>query len=118
MNTSIFGADADRAYMYEALQEARKAFEQNEVPIGALVVDAQGIIQSRAYNQVESMRTQLGHAEVLALQIAAQSRNNWRLDGHWLYVTLEPCAMCLSLARLSRIAGIVFGASSPAVPGT
>lgn len=100
-------------YMDEALKLAKRAFQNDEVPIGAVVVDEQGAILARAYNKVESQHTQAAHAELIALTKAAKRRSDWRLDGCWLFVTLEPCSMCMGLIKLSRISGVVFAASSP-----
>ena len=100
-------------YMKKALKQAQKAYEKDEVPIGAVIVGPSGEIVSRAYNQVEGKRQQMAHAEVQAIAKACKKRGNWRLEGHWLYVTLEPCAMCFNLALLSRLEGIVFGTESP-----
>ena len=100
-------------YMNLALKEAQKAFKKDEVPIGAVIVSPEGKIVSRAYNQVEKKQQQIAHAEMQAIAKACKKRGNWRLNGHWLYVTLEPCSMCLNLALLSRLEGIVFGAESP-----
>ncbi len=108
-----FGPDRDTYYMQQALKLARKAYGEDEVPVGALVVTAQGVIIGRGYNKVEQRCTQAAHAEVLALAQAGKKIGDWRLSGCWLYVTLEPCAVCLHLIRLSRLEGIVFGAPSP-----
>lgn len=108
-----FTQEQHAVYMYEALEQARKAFESDEVPIGAVVVDGDGIIVGRGYNRVMEQATQSAHAEVLALQEAGCARGDWRLDDCWLYVTLEPCMMCMGLIRLSRLAGVVYGAKSP-----
>jgi tRNA(Arg) A34 adenosine deaminase TadA len=111
--SSSFGAQLDIIFMDAALEQAEIAAEQSEVPVGAVVIDEKGAIIARAYNQVEHTGTQRAHAEMLALEQAALSRGNWRLSGCWLYVTLEPCTMCMGLARLSRVAGVVYGARSP-----
>jgi tRNA(adenine34) deaminase len=100
-------------YMKKALKQAQRAFQKDEVPIGAVIVDPEGTIISRAYNQVEGKCQQLAHAEIQAIAKACKKRGNWRLEGHWLYVTLEPCSMCLNLVLLSRLEGVVFGAESP-----
>lgn len=113
MNASIFGKKQDQLFMQEALVQARNAFGQNEVPIGAIVVAPDGEVVACAYNLVEQKHTQRAHAEMLALESAAEKQGDWRLDGYWLYVTLEPCAMCMGCAKLSRLAGIVYGADSP-----
>ena len=100
-------------YMKEALKQAKKAYAQDEVPVGALVVDANGAILARAYNLVEKRHTQGAHAEALAIDKAGKKLSDWRLEGCWIYVTLEPCAMCLHLILMSRLEGLVFGATSP-----
>jgi tRNA(adenine34) deaminase len=115
VNTTIFGAKQDIIFMSSALEQAHQAYERGEVPVGAVVIDENGVIIAQAYNQVEHTHTQRTHAEMIALEQAARNRGNWRLAGCWLYVTLEPCMMCVGLAQLSRVAGIVYGASSPLV---
>jgi len=99
--------------MDKALEQAQKAFDAGEVPIGAVVINQEGIIIGAAYNRVEIQKTQTAHAELLALTIAAQKMGDWRLKGCTLYVTLEPCAMCLAAIELSRVQTIVFGSDSP-----
>lgn len=113
MKSSIFGYENDLQYMQEALACAQGAAESNEVPIGAIVVAPDGTIIGRGSNQVEQQETQSAHAERMALDAAGRACADWRLDGCWLYVTLEPCAMCMALVRLSRISGVVYAASSP-----
>jgi tRNA(adenine34) deaminase len=103
----------DDFYMQKALQLARKALTQEEVPIGALVIDEYGEIIGRGYNKIEKKGSQLGHAEIIAIHQATKKKKNWRLNGCWIYVTLEPCLMCYGLIRLSRIAGILYAAPSP-----
>lgn len=110
---SVFGKEKDIFFMQEALAQAKLAAEIDEVPIGAVVVNSEGDIIARAYNMVERDCTQRSHAESLAIEHAAKSLGDWRLDGCWLYVTLEPCSMCMGLIKLSRLAGVVYGASSP-----
>lgn len=100
-------------FMKKALQEAKKAYDKDEVPVGALVVDKNGGILARAHNLVEKNHTQSAHAEVLALEKAGKKLGDWRLEECWIYVTLEPCAMCLHLILMSRLEGLVFGAASP-----
>lgn len=97
-------------HMESALLEAEAAYKLDEVPIGALVVDANGSIISKAHNIKESTSDPCGHAEILALQEAAKNLKNWRLKGCTLYVTLEPCPMCLSAALHARVERIIFGA--------
>ncbi len=108
-----FGSDQDIIYMHKALAQARKAYKLNEVPIGAIVVNPDGVIIGRAHNRVEKLSSQTGHAELRAIAQAGKRIGDWRLDGHWIYVTLEPCSMCLGLIKLSRLEGVVFGAHSP-----
>lgn len=98
--------------MQMALKEAKKAFNADEVPIGAILVDPEGIVVGRGFNHVEKKRQQSAHAEVIAISRASKKRGDWRLDGHTLYVTLEPCMMCMGLVRLSRIDRVVYGADS------
>jgi tRNA(adenine34) deaminase len=110
---SPFGKEKDIYFMQQALRLAEKAFQADEVPIGSIVVNAQGKIIGRGFNIVEQKNTQVAHAEMLALQKAGAKNGDWRLEECWLYVTLEPCAMCMHMSLLSRIEGIVFGARSP-----
>ncbi len=100
-------------FMQQALEQAQKAFEEDEVPIGAIVVDGQGTVIARDYNKVEQRNSQAAHAEMLVLAQAGEARGDWRLEDCWLYVTLEPCHMCFNALLLSRMKGIVFGATSP-----
>ena len=100
-------------YMKKALIQANIAFRKNEVPIGAVIVDSDGKVLSRAYNKIESHGCQSSHAEVLAINVACKKKRDWRLNGCSLYVTLEPCLMCLGLIQLSRLDRVVFGARSP-----
>lgn len=111
--TSKFGHEKDLEYMKIALDQAQMAAVSGEVPIGAVVIDAQGHLIGAGHNRVEQSRCQTAHAESLAIAQACHTRADWRLDGCWLYVTLEPCLMCMGLIKLSRIEGIVFGAASP-----
>jgi tRNA(adenine34) deaminase len=112
-NESIFGSKFDQKIMKAALKQAHKAADHDEVPVGAVIVDAQGVIVARGYNRVELLGNQTAHAEVHALLKATRKKNNWRLMGCWMYVTLEPCVMCVGLIVNSRMAGIVYGAPSP-----
>lgn len=99
--------------MKHALVLARKGLEQGEIPVGAIVVDPFGSILGEGYNTVEADYSQAEHAEVRAIRAAGLACKNWRLSGCTLYVTLEPCMMCISLASLSRIERVVYGAPSP-----
>jgi tRNA(adenine34) deaminase len=110
---SFFGAERDVVYMAEALAQAALAATCNEVPIGAIVVDSDGTIIAQGYNLTEQRYSQAAHAELQVLTQAGAARKDWRLSGCWLYVTLEPCIMCMGCIYLSRLAGIVYGAPSP-----
>ena len=110
---SVFGKSRDMFFMQEALVQAKLAYDIDEVPIGAIVVNPEGDIIARAYNSVERDCTQRSHAESLAIECAGKNLEDWRLNGCWLYVTLEPCSMCMGLVKLSRLAGVVYGAPSP-----
>ena len=99
-------------YMRKALDLAQKAFDRNEVPVGALVVDQNGAVIGMGFNQVESEKSQCAHAEIEAIQQATKAVGDWRLDGCSLYVTLEPCSMCFGLIRLSRLSKLIFAAPS------
>jgi len=92
-----------------AIREAGKAFEDGEVPVGAVVVHEDRII-GRAHNQTEMLQDPTAHAEMIAISAAANTLQSWRLTGCTLYVTLEPCAMCAGAAVLARIQNLVFGA--------
>ena len=96
--------------MRTALALAAEASAHGDVPVGAVVVDADGAIIGRGCNRREIDGNPLAHAEVQALQQAAQHRGHWRLDDCTLIVTLEPCAMCAGALAQSRIARLVFGA--------
>ena len=95
-----------------ALAEARRALEADEVPIGAIVV-SEGRVVGAGFNQPIRATDPTAHAEVLALREAAHSVGNYRLTGSALYVTIEPCLMCVGAAVNARVARIVYGAAEP-----
>lgn len=97
--------------MTVAIEQAWEANKQGEVPIGAVIANSNGDILSTGHNEIESKQDPTAHAELLAIQRAAQRRNNWRLSDTILCVTLEPCAMCTSGIKLARIPVVVFGAT-------
>jgi tRNA(adenine34) deaminase len=99
-------------YMQEALKEAKKAFDKEEVPIGAVIVKDNKII-ARAHNLKEELQDATAHAEVLAIRQAAQKLDGWRLNGCTLYVTIEPCPMCAGALVQSRVDALVYGATDP-----
>ena len=97
----------------KALNLAQKAFVKNEVPVGAVCVDQSGKIVGRAYNQVEGKKTQLAHAELELLRKVTKKVGSWRLSEMTMYVTLQPCLMCMGALILSRVKRIVYLAPSP-----
>jgi len=99
-------------YMQYALSEARKAFDNDEVPVGAVIVYNDEII-ARAHNQIKMLKDPTAHAEMIAITQAAAHLQNERLNGCELYVTIEPCSMCVGAAVLGRIKTIIYGASDP-----
>ncbi|MBN1163429.1 MAG: nucleoside deaminase [Candidatus Krumholzibacteriota bacterium] len=98
--------------MREALGEAEKALERGEVPVGAVIV-REGEIIGRAHNEVEIRSLAAAHAEMLALERASRTVGDWRLEGCTIYVTVEPCHMCLGALYLSRVQRLVYGARQP-----
>ncbi len=98
------------AAMTAALDEARAALATGDVPIGAVVVDDSGRVVGRGRNVREAEADPTGHAEVVALRAAARALGEWRLTGHTLVVTLEPCTMCAGAAVLARVDRVVFAA--------
>jgi tRNA(adenine34) deaminase len=99
-------------YMNAAYQEALKALDEGEVPIGAVIV-WEGRIIGRGYNRMEKCSDASAHAEILAIGAASASIQSWRLSGCIIYVTLEPCLMCLGALLQSRIDTIVYAAADP-----
>lgn len=110
--TDGFGIFSDEYFMRKALQEAQIAFEEEEVPIGAVVV-CQNKVIGRGHNQVERLRDATAHAEMLAITAASNHLGSKYLDECTIFVTLEPCSMCAGALRWVRAQRIVFGASEP-----
>jgi tRNA(adenine34) deaminase len=102
----------DKKFMALALEEARRAVEDGEIPIGAVVV-YNGEIIARAHNLREGLQDPAAHAEMLAVREAARKLGRWRLTGTTLYATLEPCAMCAGALVLARIDRLVYGCEDP-----
>ena len=101
------------SYMSQALEEARAAAARGEVPVGAVIVAPDGQVVAQAGNRTRELNDPTAHAEVLAIRAACAAAGSERLDGHALYVTLEPCAMCAGALVLARIERVVFGAYDP-----
>jgi tRNA(adenine34) deaminase len=101
---------ADLDAMDAALEEARLGALAGEIPIGAVIVGADGRILARAHNQRESQQDPTAHAEVVAMREAAHALGRWRLDDCTLVVTLEPCPMCAGAVVMARVPRLVFGA--------
>jgi tRNA(adenine34) deaminase len=99
-------------WMKQALREAERAYEQDEVPVGAVVVQ-KGKIIGRGYNQIERLQDPTAHAEMIAITAATNHLQSRRLDECILYVTLEPCPMCAGAIVLSRIPTLVFATFDP-----
>jgi len=100
-------------YMDAALIQAEAALGVGEVPVGAVLVSPEGSIIASDHNRREWLSDPTAHAEILVLSKAARGSGSWRLDGHTLVVTLEPCSMCAGAAVASRVSRIVFGARDP-----
>ena len=107
--SQLQGTAADRDFMAVALEEARAAARDGEVPVGAVVV-RNGVVIGRASNRTVRDQDPIAHAETLALRAASRVTGSWRLTGCTLYVTLEPCAMCAGACVLARVDRVVFGA--------
>lgn len=103
---------ADHGLMERALDLAREAAEHHEVPVGAVVLAPDGTLFGER-NRTRELADPTAHAEILAIRRAAAHQGDWRLEGHALYVTLEPCTMCAGAIVLSRVERVVFGASDP-----
>ena len=112
MDEPIIDLQSDHYFMGEALRQATRAYEAEEVPVGAVIV-RNGRIIARAFNQVELLKDATAHAEMLALTQAEQAMNDWRLTDCTLYVTKEPCPMCAGAIVHTRLQRVVFGASDP-----
>jgi tRNA(adenine34) deaminase len=105
-------AEQDEQYMRQAIEAAKIAEENGDVPIGAVVVYENQVI-GRAYNQREQLKDPTAHAEIIALTQAAAFIESWRLHGCTIYVTLEPCAMCAGALVLGRLDRLVYGCNDP-----
>ena len=108
LQTMLFSEESYK-FMFAALQEAEKALAEDEIPVGAVVVQQNRII-GRGYNQVEKLKDATAHAEMIAVTAASNHTGNWRLSECDIYVTLEPCIMCTGALLSSRIKNIFFAA--------
>jgi tRNA(adenine34) deaminase len=108
----MIGGKEDKRLMWVAIEAAKIAEENGDVPIGAVIVHQNQII-GKAYNQREQLKDPTAHAEIIALTQAAAFRQSWRLDGCTMYVTLEPCPMCAGALVLSRMDRLVYGCDDP-----
>ena len=111
-NTCSFKKD-DKFYMALALNEAEKADKIGEVPIGAIIVNTKGKIIGQGYNQCIMQNDPCAHAEIIALQKACKNRKNYRLLKATIYVTIEPCIMCMGAIIHARLKKVVYGADDP-----
>ena len=109
---NLINQPTDEAFMNEALRLARKAYDKEEVPVGAVVVRG-GRIIARAFNQVEMLKDATAHAEMLAVTQAEAAVGDWRLNECDLYVTKEPCPMCAGAIVHVRIRRVIFGCPDP-----
>ena len=109
---SVLGGNEDNRFMQEAIEQARIAEDNGDVPIGAVIV-RKGQVIAKAYNQREQLQDPTAHAEIIALTQAAAALENWHLNGCTIYVTLEPCCMCAGALVLARIDRLVFGCEDP-----
>ncbi|MGE5312247.1 MAG: nucleoside deaminase, partial [Nitrospirota bacterium] len=102
--------DRHRNYMREARAEAERAAAEGEVPVGAVLVSPEGAVLARGRNRPTRLNDPTGHAEILVLRKAGSRLGNYRLTGHVLYVTIEPCVMCAGALLHARVAMVVYGA--------
>ena len=109
-------AESDQQFgdaMRLALDEARGALAHDDVPVGAVLLDSDGVVVAVGHNQKELLGDPTAHAEMLAIRAAAESVGTWHLEGHTLVVTLEPCAMCAMAAVWARLDRIVYATPDP-----
>jgi tRNA(adenine34) deaminase len=104
---------SDMGWMRLALEEAEAASAKGEVPVGCVIVDAEGRAIARGHNARETLADPTAHAEIVAVREAAGRALSWRLDGATAYVTLEPCAMCAGALVHARVARVVYGCADP-----
>lgn len=105
--------DADNTVMYLALSEAATAYQENEVPVGAVLISESGLVLASMHNQTIALSDPTAHAEILSLRSAAKKIQNYRLLNTTLYVTVEPCIMCMGAIIHARVSRLVYGARDP-----
>jgi tRNA(adenine34) deaminase len=105
--------DDDERWMRVALEEADAAAAKGEVPVGAVVLGADGALLAKGHNLRETTADPMAHAEIVAMRDAARALRSWRLEGATLYVTLEPCVMCAGAMVNARVARVVWGCDDP-----
>ena len=105
--------DNDRKFMFLAIEEAQLAGSIGEVPVGAVITDLNHNLISSGHNLRETTKDPTAHAELIAIRKASEKLKSWRIEGATLYVTLEPCVMCMGAIVLARISRLVFGARDP-----
>ena len=103
--------ETDEYYMSLALEEAQKAYDAGEVPIGAVLVDESGTVISCGHNMRETWQDATAHAEMIAIREACRRLSKWRLSGLTLFVTIEPCPMCAGALVMSRVDRLVYGST-------
>jgi len=106
-------SDPHESHMHRAIREAELAAAHDDVPVGAVIVDARGEVLGTGHNERELLQDPSAHAEMLAIRAAAAAVGSWRLLDTTLYVTLEPCAMCAGAIVLARIPTVVYGTADP-----
>ena len=109
---TLKASDFDNKYMIEALKEAQKAFDVGEVPVGCVIVDRiRGKVIAKTHNLMQSKKSPNSHAEILAIDIACNKKDNKNLSDCDIYITLEPCTMCASAISNARLGRLYYGAS-------
>jgi tRNA(adenine34) deaminase len=112
LEEAVFNANADERHMRVAIEAAKIAQDNGDVPIGAVIVH-EDLVVAKAYNQREQLQDPTAHAEIIALTQAAAALGSWRLHGCTVYVTLEPCPMCAGALVLARVDRLVYGCEDP-----
>ena len=113
MTLTFFGNLIDQKMMDLAIEQAKRAAREGEVPVGAVLVDASGEILAADHNRPISRKDPTAHAEILVLRAGAEMKGNYRLTGTSLYVTIEPCPMCVGAMVAARVSRLVYGARDP-----